>query len=448
MVKVRIRTLPDLWDQSAVFFANLECIFFGDPEKTREIVDNVTGFHGYGSRLIPILGLLFRGNENLLLLQELPEKATVEYFSQGLGLQIPDIHLVDIPYQCGPGRIRFNEEVKERITASKARFLDGYVTDPYLEEVAQELGKELINTYKACRDANDKVLLNSFLKNAGLPVFDGGETVIGKDYEARLQELKKMGYGRAAVRASLGASGFGMFIADLEELNPAKHPIHLFPEGKVLVQGWIEDGRLGASEIFSPSVQFFCGNNGEVVLFDVTDQLLSKSSIHEGNLSPPINIDPASQVYEEMLQQAGRVATWISSTGYKGTGSVDFLVFKKNGKPMVHVCEVNARVTGATYPSLVALRFNPAGAWLMRNMLFGPCMDGPGFMGYLNKKGILFFPGAKEGIVPLNIIEDKDGMVSKCQLLFLGESQQHCLKMIEEFPSLLPAECKYGYDRD
>lgn len=444
-VTVSVGRLPRMWDDSAVFVANLGCVFFGDPDKTREIVEHVIGFHGYGGRLIPILDLLFRGGGNLLVVGREPSADLMGYFSGSLGLGLPEIEVARVTAGCGPQQEPIEAELLERMRLHPARLFEAYVTDPYLEDVGRDLGKVLLNTHRACREANDKILLNRFLREAGLPVFDGGEAELGAELEERFDRLHEMGYARSIVRASLGASGFGMFVADLAAARSEPFPSHLFREGRVLVHGWVEEGRMGASAVFSPSVQFFCGKDG-VTIFDVTDQILRHESIHEGNLSPPSSISPGDDVYGEVLQQAEAVASWVDSTGYRGTASVDFLVFKRNGRPAVHVCEVNARVTGATYPSLLALHFNPGGSWLMRNTVFDPSIDCGEFLATLGRAGRLYEPGSGEGILPMNIILGDDGKMLKAQLLFLARSPQACTAMARNMSTDLSLSC--FFDRD
>jgi len=445
-VEVKLGKLPPLWRESVIFYANLDCIFFGQPEKTRQLVDNVSGFYGYGSRLLPILGLMFQGDRNLLLLRQEPDPIVMHYFSERLGLKLPDIEIIEKTPACGISRINYDARVRQRLRAHPARILDGYVTDPSLEAMADDLDKRLINSHRSCRDANDKILLNRFLRQVGLPVFDGGEATIGQDLDECFIALREMGYLKAAVRSSLGASGFGMAITRLDDEGQSSFPAHLFSEKKVLVQGWIEEGRRSVTRIVSPSVQFFCGDDDKVTLYDITDQLLSKSSIHEGNISPPISLAADNDIQKEILRQAEIVTSWVASTGFRGTGSIDFVVCGTNKKATVYTCEVNARVTGATYPSLLALHFNSGGAWLMRNVSFGPCMTGQEFFALLEKKNILYLPGRPQGILPLNLIEAENREVTKCQLLFLAGDTGRCLEMIENFPKLLPASCVF--DRD
>jgi len=444
-VVVQLGRLPDCWPDSAVFFANLDCIFFGDPLKTEELVANVMGFSGYGARMLPVLGLLFRGSENALLLGEEPDADLSVFFRDVLGLRLPEVLVHHLPPTCGLRTLGLDAVILHRLRASRAPFLDGYVTDPYLEELAAELGKRTVNSHRQCVLANDKIGLNRYLAAASLPLFDGGEATAG-ELRTELERLALLGYRRAAVRAALGASGFGMQVIDLETGASRGLSASLHGEERLLVQGWVEEGRLGCSELASPSVQFFCGAEERVSLYDFTDQLLSNNSVHEGNMAPPLSMALEETVRTEIVRQATLVSAWIASLGYRGPGSIDFLVWRQEGGTRVQVCEVNARVTGATYPSLLALRCNPGGAWLMRNMVFGPCMNVRQFLGFLAERELLFEARSQHGIIPVNVIRAADGQIVKCQLLFLAETTQRCLRLMEEFPAILPSSCRFERD--
>jgi hypothetical protein len=443
-VVVQLGKLPLCWQYSTIFFANLACIFFGEPLKTKEISDNVMGFHSYGARLLPILGLLFRGDRNLLLLPEKPQPDLAAFFRDQLKLGLPEIVIVSPPHSCGNQALTIDTAILQRLAESAAEVIDGYVTDSALENLASRIGKRSINTMQSCLLANDKIGLHRFLQRRGLPVFDGGESDSPSELTAVLDDLAGRGYRKAAVRAAIGASGFGMQLIDLHSRRQLS--ASLAAEERLLVQGWIEEGRRGCRQLASPSVQFFCGENGQVVLYDFTDQLLSNNSVHEGNMSPPISLAAEEKAKDEILRQAAEVAAWISELDYRGPASVDFLIWRQEGELRVQVCEVNARVTGATYPSLLALHCNPGGAWLMRNMVFGPCMDVAGFLAFLKDKGLLFAPGAGRGILPINTICAENGQIVKCQMLFVDSGPAGCLAMLEEFPRLLPASCRFERD--
>jgi hypothetical protein len=445
-VRVQLGEPPDLWPGSAIFFADLYAIFYGEPEKTRQLEENVSGFFGYGGRLIPMLGLLYRGPDNLLVLQEPVEPDLPGYFADRLGLTVPPIEVLDHRrYETFYEGLTADPGLVGRLARHPAPLLDGYVTDPPLEAIAERLNKRLINTYAQSRDANDKILLHRFLERAGLPVFDGGEVAVGPDLEERLDDLRGMGYRRAVVRSSLGASGFGVETLDLESATPRDLPGFLLAEGRLLVQGWVEPGGRGVTKVASPSLQFFCGDSAHAV-FDLTGQLLRDASIHEGNVAPPADLPGTGRAVEEILAQGAEVVRWVAGTGYRGTGSIDFLVYDHEGAPRVVVCEVNARVTGATYPSLLARRFRPGKAWLMRNFAFEPRLTGARMLAELDAAGVLFLPTRAEGVLPINFIRDEAGNVAKAQLLFLAETSERCMDMIVGCMGILPTRRRYERD--
>ena len=136
-----------------------------------------------------------------------------------------------------------------------------------------------------------------------------------------------------------------------------------------MVQGWLDETVANVRHMGSPSIQMFL-NDSAVSLYDITEQILNADSVHEGNLSPPPYFSKEDLLYEELFRQAAVAGTWLHEQGYRGTASVDFLVVEQDGSIEVRVCEINARITGATYPSVIARHFLPHDAWLMRNIRF------------------------------------------------------------------------------
>ncbi|MFQ5508400.1 MAG: hypothetical protein ACE5FN_03590 [Leptospirillia bacterium] len=448
-VQVQMGQMPRLWRGSALFFGDLYAIFYGEPEKTRQLQESVSGFFGYGGRLIPMLDLLYQGADNVLILQEHPNPEALAFFSERLGLSLPDIHVLDHrDYQnFGEGLAR-NPALSDLLKTHPATDIDGYVTDPQLERIAATLNKTVVNSYKESRDANDKVALFRFLGEAGLPMFDGGE-VPPSELEDALNALADKGYAKAAVRSSLGASGFGVATLDLDPTHPSDLftalPGHMLMEERLMVQGWVEPGNRNVKTVTSPSVQFFTDGNG-ITLFDLTGQLLRHAAIHEGNVAPPLDLPGDSGVVNELIEQSKEVVQWVASTGYRGTGSIDYLVYERGKQVEVRVCEVNARVTGATYPALLARHFLPGKAWLMRNFGFEPEMGCGGLIDFLESENQLFVPGRREGVLPLNFICDGDGRVVKAQLLFLGGRPERCAEMLGRLSHLFPEHARYERD--
>ncbi len=212
-----------------------------------------------------------------------------------------------------------------------------------------------------------------------------------------------------------------------------------------MVQGWLDETVRNIRHMGSPSIQMFLDDN-TVSFFDITEQVLNANSVHEGNLSPPPYFHNGDLVYEELFRQAAAAGSWLHEQEYRGTASVDFLVVDNCGNIEVRVCEINARITGATYPSVIARHFLPLDAWLMRNVRFDKPLKGTSLLKMLDQAGYLFHPDMQEGVLPINFNLDKNGSVLKGQFLCLGKHLKDCLAILEQTESMLPLS--WCYDRD
>ncbi len=139
-------------------------------------------------------------------------------------------------------------------------------------------------------------------------------------------------------------------------------------------------------------------------------------------------------------------ARWLHGQGYRGTASTDFLVIRRGQKTEAILCEINARITGAAYPAVLARRFNPQGAWYMRNIGFRNVMGGADLLLLLDHAGVLYRPGAPKGILPFNFNLNAEGKVMKGQFLCLGQTYEDCGGLFLQAWSQLPVE--WGYVRD
>ena len=137
---------------------------------------------------------------------------------------------------------------------------------------------------------------------------------------------------------------------------------------------------------------------------------------------------------------------WLHGRGYRGTASVDFHVTLRHQLAEVRVCEVNARVTGATYPALLARHFNPSGAWLMRNLRFDPSVSSSSILDSLTSADLLFQPGAPTGVIPINFNNLPDGTIAKGQFLCLAPNVDDAVQLLQRVQSLLPVSDHF--DRD
>src|SRR5690606_29316443 len=116
------------------------------------------------------------------------------------------------------------------------------------------------------------------------------------------------------------------------------------------------------------------------------------------------------------------------------------------GRFEVRVCEINARITGATYPALLARFFRPRGAWLMRNVRFDQPSSGRIVLDALETACLLFRPETGRGILPINFNTGDDGRVVKGQFVAISRTAEDVRRLfscVENLDSVL-----WEYDRD
>ncbi|MFC1478549.1 hypothetical protein ACFL57_03735 [Candidatus Margulisiibacteriota bacterium] len=450
-IKVVIGEFPPFWDKSVIFFANLQSIFFGNQEQTDQLVEELKGVPTYGGRLVPLLDLIFKKKQNLIFLEALPDKALLEYLGNRLGLSLPGIEVLPDDYydsvkkQILAGNQDAAKEMLSVLREHPAKWMDGFVTGRVLARLAAVSGKQTISSFDGSRDGNNKYLLYCFLKEEGLPVFDTVPADTPDDAIAGLEELKKMGYQKAVIKSQIGASGYGMMLCDTDADGGAELPEFLFYNKPCLVQGWIDETVAGIKRIGSPSVQMFLSDD-ELYLFDITEQFLKDDSVHEGNISPPPYLSGRPDIKEQLLVQAAKAGRWLYSQGYRGTASIDYLVVEKDGVLTVHICEINARVTGATYPAVLARHFVPDGSWLMRNIRFHTSFEGADLLAKLEEYGLLFDRQKTKGILPFNFNLDADNKVDKGQFIFIGSDPAECMGLMEQVQSNFKEA--YSFARD
>lgn len=433
-ITARPGTVPPPRDGNVAYFANLSCLFFDNEELTDELRAKVKTLTTYGGRLVPIISLLWSGSNNILALERRPLPLVQDYFGQELGLHLPRI-MLDDPHA------QLTSELEEIIRDTPDLHLDGFVTDQRITDIAIQTGARLAGSKAGSRLGNDKLLLHRYLKEAGENVFEAIEASTPEEVAAAARDLSKRGYRFAAAKSAIGASGIGLvrFPTDKPPPIPPSH----FRDGPCMIEGWLDPNVEGISHIASPSVQMVLTHD-TIHLYDITDQILSDQSVHEGNVSPPESFGDPS-LGEELLRQAGVAGNWLHAQGYRGTASTDFhLAFRRDGGIEVRVCELNARVTGATYPSLLARHFLPEATWLMRNLLLPEPVEGQRILEDLNAANLLFRNDAQRGVIPINLNQDEDGLISKGQFLFLGRNLRDVHELVDHTLALHDLE----FDRD
>jgi len=443
--------LPGFWQRDVTFFANLLSLFFGNEGGTTSLREEVGEIDSYGGRLVPLINLLFKEPSNMLVLQNAPDEALCRYFREDLGLSLPDMHI--LPHgqflQLGDGAVESLADNTDALADHSSRWIDGFVTDAKLEQIAKRLGKQTITTELGSRKGNNKLLLHQFLEAEELPVVDTCIAESPADLLRCARELARRGYRSAVIKAQVGASGIGM--AKLKEIHRVtsldEAPDYLFHEGPCLVQGWLEPGVRNVTGLRSPSVQLFI-DDAAVYLYDLTEQILSDSSVHEGNESPPPYFDIFPGMRRELMRQAGAAAQWLHSVGYRGTASADLIVVGYEGRdmPEVYVCELNARVTGATYPSVLARHFFPQGAWLHRNLRLREPLKGETLIQMLSAGGHIYDVGETRGVLPVNFNFGEDRLIHKGQFLCIAESREGCHDYLRRMQAETGVE--WAFDRD
>ena len=426
--------LPPVLPRSVVFFANLQSIFFENTQETAVLSNMVHGIETYGGRLLPILNLLYPSSDNLLVLERQPAPELVSWFGE-IGLDLPTFTTLRHHQYCDARNPRMCD-VRAELIAQPAPWVDGYVTDNRLCEIARDCGKQTRSNPGASRRGNNKFRLHQFLAEAGLPVFDSEIANSAKEVDAGLARLRDAGYAQACVKAAIGASGIGLQKLPTD-VSCGELADYFFADDPCLVQGWIDETHPGVERVESPSVQLWLDDDW-LAMYDLTSQILSADSIHEGNAAPPLWQASHPDLVDELLRQAELAASWLHDQGYRGAASIDFhLAWQSAGEVTVRICEINARVTGATYPSLLARKLSPDGAWRMQNLHFPqplPCED------------LLAALRSEPGLVPINANLATCGLVEKCQLLALAPRAAGCLALLDRLEHILPVE--YLHDRD
>lgn len=449
-VEIHPGILPPFWDRGAVFLANLRGMFFGNEGGLKVLHREIQAVPSYGGRLLPIIDLLFTIRPNLLVLEQTPDERLTSYFTSDLGLTLPEV-LVLPASLFGQSPDPSSSAWKSHLTTldgvrlHPSRWIDAFVTDQATVEWGVEFDKSTVSTFEGSHRGNNKLLLHQYAEAQGLPTFEARVACDSKEAAHATQELRRMGYSAAVVKAQIGASGIGIKKITTEDGAAQLIEDYFFHEGPCLVQGWIDESLPDTDVIGSPSVQLFIAES-TVHLYEITEQILNADKVHQGNLSPPAYFGEHPEWQKSILDAAAIAATWLHEQGYRGTASADFLLVRRKGIVEPILCEINARVTGATYPAILSRKFNPEGAWLMRNLTIHPPLESRNLLGVLDRAGLLFKPDQRAGVLPVNFNLNSGGAVCKGQFLCLGRSIDACLNLLHLTESFLPLE--WRYDRD
>ena len=105
-------TIPPARSGNVAFFANLQHIFFDNEALKEELSATVHTLDSYGGRLLPVIGLLWDGPQNILILERPPLPGVTDYLGGALGLRVYYLQIDGYAQSSGPW------------------FLDVFVVDP------------------------------------------------------------------------------------------------------------------------------------------------------------------------------------------------------------------------------------------------------------------------------------------------------------------------------
>ena len=324
--------LPRFWDRSAVFVANLLSQFYGNDGQAEALAEQIKEIDSYGGRLLPLIDLLFTGGRNLLVLETEPDGELCAYH-QRLGLTLPEFCLTSrAAYRGRPQARGERAALRERLRAHPAPWMDGFVTDRTLVELAHGAGKRTLSSHAGSYNGNNKLLLHRFLAGAGLPTFDTEVAATAGQTLDCCRRLQARGYAEVVIKAPFGGSGVGLLCVPAAGAASAHVPDYLFHEGACLVQGWLADGCNGVELLGSPSVQLFLSER-EVCLYDVTEQILDAGSVHEGQPgAAAVRGRAAAERSTSCSRWRRRWRAGCTPQGYRGTASVDFVLLRPGGR--------------------------------------------------------------------------------------------------------------------
>ena len=437
-MSVCLGRIPEMWNRNVHYFGNVREMFFVNEQQVGELERRVGGVESHGGRLLPILNLMYRGRgENTLYLEKMPDLILNEYF-QDLRLSLPKVDI--LPQNLYHDPLTLIRKVERDLP----EWIDGYVTDAVLDELSVKAGVPTVTTYHASRLGNHKGALHRHLELRGIPVFPTYYASHPGEVDGCLDRLQAQAFQSAAVKSVIGASGVGLQRISTTPGERVSIDESYFFEGSCMVQGWLDTSRPEVEEVLSPSVQVFLKEN-VVSLFDITEQFLSAASLFKGNECPPSYLEwpDHAGIRQELIRQAEIVAAWLHEVGVRGAASIDFLVARGEKGFTVYVCEANARVTGATYPSLLARHFHEGGAWVMRNLKFQHPVPTAQLLSILNTHRYLYELGMERGLMPYNLYTCDQGRVEQGQFLVIAPEIMTCKGLLLEAERDIPIDWEY-----
>lgn len=234
--------------------------------------------------------------------------------------------------------------------------------------------------------------------------------------------------GKVVVKGARGSSGVAIAVIDEKAENAQKLLFAMMERMKnttYLVEVMLEI-------VTSPNILVYIEPlTGEMSCVSVTDQILSRDLVHEGNIYPS-----QSKTLAAMLDSAWRIARWLRARGYCGFVGFDFgeYVHQETRRLEHFLAEVNPRMNAAAYPKFLmeylnrgqAQRGDPLiEAFLSANIT----TIAKSFAEFVTLYGHLLFDAkAGKGLIPYNV-----GCLEKgrCSVVLFGKSRTEVIEMYD-----------------
>jgi hypothetical protein len=190
----------------------------------------------------------------------------------------------------------------------------------------------------------------------GVPVAPGQAVELGRAAQKGFDALRRAAEdmsrdsGRAIIRGTSGSSGSATFLTSANPEDIARTVDAVRDRGDDEV--YLVDRFLDVT--VSPNVQVFvAGPTAPVSCVSIADQRLSPALGYRGNAFPSL----ASRL-TDLTAASLDLGEWLAQEGFTGLAGFDFIEHRQFGATAWCLAELNPRVNGVTYPSVVMERLN------------------------------------------------------------------------------------------
>ena len=311
----------------------------------------------------------------------------------------------------------------QRLKQEKFHFLMPYIESYDMGKLAGEIGAFLFRSADFTDWINNKSNYRKVLRELKLPLIPGYQTNLEKA-KRHFKELKKRGFKKVVLKKERSVSGFSVFVTEKEEDFDQCLKDNLSEQKSFVLEGFIEDVR------YSPNFQYFITENN-VEFIVATDQILEKDRVsYSGNLYPSFLIKKPA-VLKTINEMSEKICGYLQTKRCFGLAGIDYIVTKQ-GK--VYSTEVNARINGSTFPSLIIEKLFGEDAnihWLFKTFHFKPVS----FENLFNKFKYFIKKRGDFGVLPIGV--DLLESMGEGQFMIISRSSKELYDLCGKFQTCL-----------